>query len=153
MAALGCVFLIPTGRLLTFDQTQTFAGLLAQALLLEHADIATTARALRQRQGKVYVDTLQNGHGKLLVAPYSPRANENAQVSTPLEWDEVGPKLRLEQFTMRTLTKRLQKKRCPLAPILEDTPTCLEPCKNYRGCLRQKKGPQTLRGVRACTSK
>ena len=42
------------------------------------------------REGKVYVDFGQNGHGKLIVAPYSVRPLPGATVSTPLAWTEVN---------------------------------------------------------------
>ena len=39
----------------------------------------------RQREGKVYVDYLQNGSGKLIVAPFSVRPLPGAPVSVPLD--------------------------------------------------------------------
>ena len=43
-------------------------------------------RAVRDRDGKVYLDYLQNGHGRLLVAPFCVRPLPGAPVSMPLEW-------------------------------------------------------------------
>ena len=69
----GLHVLIPLGRQLTHEQSRQLAGLLAQITVGELPDIATTARSLAKREDKVYVDFLQNGHGRLLVAPYSLR--------------------------------------------------------------------------------
>ena len=51
------------------------------------------ARSPRARRGKIYIDALQNGYGKLLVAPYSVRPLPGATVSMPLNWREVNGKL------------------------------------------------------------
>ncbi len=102
----GLHVLVPTGGALTFDQTKVLAELLATLLATEHHDIATIVRNPRRREGKVYVDFLQNGHGKLLVAPYSVRAVDGAPVSTPLHWREVTARLDPKAFTIATVLKR-----------------------------------------------
>jgi bifunctional non-homologous end joining protein LigD len=78
------------------------------------------ARNPASRGGKVYVDFLQNGHGRLLVAPYSVRPRPGATCSTPLEWKEVGKRLDPTAFTIRSLPKRLAKKGDLLLPGLID---------------------------------
>jgi bifunctional non-homologous end joining protein LigD len=71
----------------------------------------------------VYVDYLQNGHGRLLVAPFSARPLPGAPVSTPLEWKEVTAKLDIRRFTIKTTPERLaSKKHDPLAPVLTESP-------------------------------
>jgi len=83
--------------------------------------IATVERNPAKRAGKVYVDFLQNGHGKLLVAPYSARPVPGAQVSAPLQWKEVKPGLSLADYTIKTMPKRLAKlKGDPLLPVLDE---------------------------------
>ena len=56
----------------------------------ELPEIATIARQVSRRDGRVYVDYLQNGSGKLLVAPFSVRPLPGAPVSMPLAWREVN---------------------------------------------------------------
>ena len=48
------------------------------------------------RGGRVYIDFLQNGHGKLLAAPFTARPVPGALCSAPLSWDEVDETLDLE---------------------------------------------------------
>ena len=65
-------------------------------------NIATTARAMSQRKGRVYVDFVQNGHGKLLVSPFCVRPLPGAPVSMPLRWTDVTEDLTIERFTIRS---------------------------------------------------
>jgi bifunctional non-homologous end joining protein LigD len=68
---------------------------------------ATVERNPAKRHGRLYLDAYQNGYGKTVVAPYSPRALDGAPVSAPLEWREVTPKLDPGRYTLRTMPRRL----------------------------------------------
>jgi bifunctional non-homologous end joining protein LigD len=69
----------------------------------------------------VYIDYLQNGHGRLLVAPLCVRPLPGAPVSMPLEWAQVNARLTLERFNMRTAAKWLRKHGDPLTGVLEQS--------------------------------
>ena len=119
----GLHVLIPLGRQCSFDECKVLGELLARVLVAEFPDIATIARALGAREGKVYVDFLQNGHGKRLVAPFSARPVPGARVSTPLRWSEVTSRLNPSRFTIETVPGRMKKlKDDPVAPVLDETP-------------------------------
>jgi len=75
----------------------------------EAPEIATLARGLRSREGKVYVDTLQNGRGRLLVGPFSVRPLPGAPVSMPLRWREVTPRLDPKRFHLRNAARRMAR--------------------------------------------
>ena len=119
----GLHVLLPLGRQLEHDAARQLGELLARVIVGRLPEIATTARAIPARRGRVYVDALQNGRGKLLAAPYSVRPLPGATVSTPLDWSEVGPRLDVRSFTLRTVPKRLAKRKDdPLLPVLERVP-------------------------------
>ena len=119
----GLHVLLPLGRQCTHDQARLIGELAARAVVREVPSIATIERVVAQRGGKVYVDYLQNGHGKLLVSPYCVRPLPGAPVSTPLAWREVTPELDIRAFTIRTVPPRLEKlKTDPLAAVLTDVP-------------------------------
>lgn len=125
--ASGLHVLIPLGVQCTYEQSRSLAQLLAWEVTRERGDIATIARSLRDREGRVYVDYLQNVHGQLLVSPFSVRPLPGAPVSTPLRWDEVAPGLDPRQFTIRTVPPRLQgQKEDPLLPVLDQKPDLLK---------------------------
>src|SRR5206468_8061279 len=67
----------------------------------------TANMAKRERGGRVYVDYLRNGMGATAIGAYSTRARPGAAVSTPLAWDELGPGIRANHFTVDNLPKRL----------------------------------------------
>jgi len=104
----GLHVLIPMGRQVTYEQARSFAELLANIVVAELPDIATVVRNPARREGKVYVDFLQNGHGRTIAAPYSARPLPGAPVSAPLAWSEVTAGLRILDFTIRTMPPRLE---------------------------------------------
>ncbi len=119
----GLHVLVPVGRQFTFEQTRALGEVLARAIVKRLPEIATITRQVSRRKGKVYVDFLQNGHGRLLVAPYSVRPLPGAPVSTPLTWDEVNPDLSIAAFTIETMPERLTgMKEDPLLPVLDEVP-------------------------------
>jgi bifunctional non-homologous end joining protein LigD len=119
----GLHVLLPLGRQCTYEQSRTLGGLLARLVAAELPEIATVVRQVNKREGRVYLDYVQNGHGRLLAAPFSVRPVPGALVSAPLRWKDVTAKLDLAAFTIRTMPARMRKlKRDPLAPVLEDRP-------------------------------
>jgi len=67
--------------------------------------------------GTVFVDYLQNAHGKTMAAPYSLRATPSATVSAPLRWEELKNGIRPENFNIRTMLVRNED---PWRDILEN---------------------------------
>src|SRR6185295_1077816 len=119
----GLHVLVPLGRQCTFDQTKQLGELLANVIERRVPKISTTARAIGKRGGKVYIDYLQNGHGKLIVSPFCARPVPGAMVSMPLDWSEVNAKLDPKKFTIKTAPKRMEKRKDdPMAAVLTDVP-------------------------------
>ena len=119
----GLHVLIPLGRQCTYEQSRTLGGLLARVIAAELPEIATVTRQVEKRGGKVYLDYVQNGHGRLLVAPFSARPLPGASVSMPLKWSEVTPKLDIKKFTIKTAPARMKKLGDdPLRAVLEHKP-------------------------------
>jgi bifunctional non-homologous end joining protein LigD len=119
----GLHLLIPLGRQITYEQSRTLGGLLARVVAADLPEIATVTRQVQKRGGKVYLDYVQNGHGRLLVAPFSVRPLPGAPVSTPITWREVTPKLDIRAFTIRNVPERMKKlKQDPLIGIMDEKP-------------------------------
>lgn len=124
--ASGLHVLIPLHGQLTHDQSQTLGELLARVIVNRHPDIATITRTVRARNNKVYVDYLQNGHGRLIVAPFSARAESAGSVSMPLKWREVNAGLSNPRFHLGNAVRRMQRlKADPGAAVLSDKPDLL----------------------------
>jgi bifunctional non-homologous end joining protein LigD len=119
----GLHVLIPLGGLCTFEQCRQLGELLARVVAGRLPDIATTVRLPGGRGGRVYLDYLQNGHGKLLAAPFTARPVPGALASAPLLWDEVDESLDLRDFTIKSLPERMAVfDHDPLAPVLTQKP-------------------------------
>lgn len=55
-----------------------------------------------------------------MASIYSLRPREGANVSTPLDWDEINDKLKLSNFNIKTLPKRLEEKGDLWANFFDD---------------------------------
>jgi len=117
--ATGLHVLVPLGGQCTHAESRALGEILAKAIERQLPKIATTARMIGARGGKVYLDYLQNGHGKTIAAPFSARPVPGATCSAPLLWNEVGAKLDPKRYTLKTLPPRMKRLgEDPLAPVL-----------------------------------
>ena len=80
--------LVPLDRRSTYEDSRSFAELVAAAIVRAHPKLATTEWSKARRRG-VLIDANQNGEGKTIASAYSVRPHPGAPVSTPLRWDEV----------------------------------------------------------------
>jgi bifunctional non-homologous end joining protein LigD len=119
----GLHVMIPLGGQATHQQARDLALVLARQVADELPAIATLARAVQARGGRVYLDCFQNGQGKTIAAPFSARPRPGATASAPLAWREVNARLDPRRFTIRTLPARMRRLGDdPLRPVLELRP-------------------------------
>lgn len=107
--ATGLHIYVPLGAAYDYDQARSFAeiiGTMAQSRLPE---TTTLERSLSKRNGRIYIDYLQNKRGQTLSSVYSLRPVPGASVSTPLEWREVKKGLHPSQFNIFNFEERLSK--------------------------------------------
>lgn len=115
----GIHVLVPLAPGYTHEEVAEFACSIAEAVAAK-VPFMTVERALAARRGRLYLDCLQNGYGKTVVAPYSPRAIDGAPVSAPLKWSEITKKLDPMKFTIRTMPNRLAKVGDLFAEVFEN---------------------------------
>jgi bifunctional non-homologous end joining protein LigD len=119
----GLHVLIPLGCQCGYEEARSLGELLARLVTAELPEISTVTRQVSRRGGKVYIDYLQIGAGRLIVAPFSARPLPGAPVSMPLLWSEVKPGLEIRSFTIKTAPDRMQKLQGdPLREVLEQEP-------------------------------
>ena len=107
----GLHILVPLGGQCSYEESRSLGELLARVVAAELPKISTLIRSPAARGGRVYIDYLQNGHGRLLVAPFSVRPLPAAPVSTPLRWSEVKAGLTIRKFTVRSVPARVRRMR------------------------------------------
>jgi bifunctional non-homologous end joining protein LigD len=105
----GLHIYIPLGARYDYEPARQFGELIANLVNAELPETTSVVRRPVLRQGKVYLDYLQNSRGQTLASAYSVRPYAGATVSTPLKWSEVSRRLDPSRFTIRTVLKRLEK--------------------------------------------
>jgi len=104
----GMHIYIPLGTKYTYDQSQLFARMIVNLVHHQIPEYTSLERIIKNRQGKMYLDFLQNRPGATIAGPYSLRPKPGATVSMPLHWDEVKPGLTMRDFTIQNSISRLK---------------------------------------------
>jgi bifunctional non-homologous end joining protein LigD len=108
--ASGLHVYVPIRPVLDSESIVGFARKVGEIMVTQFPDSVTTQRAVKNRKrSQVYLDCLQNGAGKTVVAAYSVRAQPIPSVSTPLSWEEVTHSLDPKEFTIDTVPQRFAK--------------------------------------------
>jgi bifunctional non-homologous end joining protein LigD len=115
----GLHVVVPLAPGHSYDQAKVFTEIIARRIGSEYRDLVTLERTIAKRApAAVYIDYLQVGRGKTLVAPFSARARDKAPVSWPLDWEEVqsfarsrtsDPSDAFARYTIHTVPKALEK--------------------------------------------
>lgn len=100
----GLHTVIPIINEYTYHQTREFAHQIGKQLTKE-SDIVVSEFSQSRVPGTVFIDYLQNSHGRTMICPYSLRATPQATVSTPLDWKDVKKGLKPEEFNLFTIAK------------------------------------------------
>lgn len=114
----GMHIYIPMEAKYTYDQSQLFGRMVANIIQKQIPDYTSVERMIANRNGKMYVDFLQNRPGATLACPYSLRPKPGATVSMPLHWDEVKPGLTMRHFTIHNSVERVRAEGDLFAGVL-----------------------------------
>lgn len=106
--ATGLQIFVPIVPRVNYDETRLFTQAVAQYVVSKHPSVATIERLTKNRGSKVYIDYIQHGARRTLIAPYSPRANTKAMVSTPITAEELTGTVTPADFTIQSVPRRVQ---------------------------------------------
>jgi len=113
----GLHVVVPTNGT-PWDDAKDFAHAMVLAMEADAPDKYLSKMTKSIRGGKIFLDYLRNGRGATAIVAYSTRARPGAAVSVPVDWDELGPKLTPDKFTVLNIGKRLANlKKDPWAGI------------------------------------
>ncbi|MDB5106388.1 MAG: ligase [Fibrobacteres bacterium] len=116
----GIHIYVPLKPAYDFTQSLGFAQLVGAYAVKVKPDSFTVERSLKARKtDRIYLDCMQNSEGKSVASVYSVREKPGATVSAPLEWAELKRKVRMEDFDIRTMPKRLEKRGDLFAEVLK----------------------------------
>ncbi len=104
----GMHIYIPLNAKYTYEQSRIFANWIAVETQKRLSEITSVERIIKAREGKLYIDFLQNRSQATLAAPYSVRPKPGATVSMPLYWEEVKKGLQIKDFTISNSLARLK---------------------------------------------
>lgn len=106
----GLHIFIPLGAKYTYEQSQMFARLIVTHIQAQFPDMTTLERTVAKRGGRMYLDFLQNRPGATIACAYSLRPKPGVPVSTPLEWSELKPGIRITDYNAMNIFDRLKDK-------------------------------------------
>jgi bifunctional non-homologous end joining protein LigD len=114
----GLHLYVPIVRNLEYRAVRRAAETIGQFLLQRHPREITMEWATEKRKGKIFIDYAQNVRGKTLASVYSPRPNDEAGVSFPLRWNELG-KVYPTEFTILSVPDLLKERGDSWAGIMD----------------------------------
>ncbi len=80
---------IPLERPVEHERALAIARDLARAAQRSRPDLFCLERSPARRRRPIYLDYLQNGRQKTIVAPFSPRNRDRAPVAWPVTWEDL----------------------------------------------------------------
>jgi bifunctional non-homologous end joining protein LigD len=114
----GLHVMAPLDRSAPLQEVRAFAEAVAAEMVRRHPDTLTVAFSKVDREGRLFLDVLRNGHAQTEVAAYGVRGRAGAPVAAPLEWDEVGDaRLSADRWTVRNIFRRLARRDDPWSDV------------------------------------
>ena len=105
----GLHIYIPLGAKYTYEDSKEFGRSIVKLVHAEIPSFTSIERKTADRQGKMYLDFLQNRPQATVAAPYSLRPKPFAPVSMPLHWEEVKKGLKIKDHNLKNAIPRLRE--------------------------------------------
>ncbi len=103
----GLHVVAPCERRPDWEEFKSFTKAVVETMAREEPGLYTTNISKQARKGKIFLDYLRNGRNATFIAPYSPRARDNAPVAVPITWEELARGVDPTSFTTTTVPHRL----------------------------------------------
>jgi bifunctional non-homologous end joining protein LigD len=104
----GLHIYIPFGAKYTYEDSKEFGRALAKLIHAEIPKYTSIERKIADRDGKMYIDFLQNRSQATVAGPYSLRPKPGAPVSMPLHWEEVTKGIKITDYNIFNAIERLK---------------------------------------------
>lgn len=117
----GLHIYLPLNAIYTYEEARDFTKLLCYYVREKLPKLTTMERALNKRDGKIYLDYLQNRKGQTLASAYCVRPRKDAPVSAPLQWKEVQSGLKITDHNLTTMPNRIKEMGDLFKPVLGES--------------------------------
>lgn len=108
-----------SGNLITWEDAHLFTEFVAKFLIAKNENHFTIERMKKKRGNRLYVDYIQHGRGKTIIAPFSVRGNANAGVAAPLFWEELSKIKTADSISIYKMMERIKNKGNPFANFFQ----------------------------------
>jgi len=105
----GLHIYIPLGAKYSYEDSREFGRSIVKIVHAQIPSFTSIERKTANRQGKMYLDFLQNRPQATVAAPYSLRPKPFAPVSMPLHWEEVKKGLKIKDHNLKNSVSRLRE--------------------------------------------
>ena len=116
--ASGMHIYLPTAKRYDYAEVRLFAKGLCTMVHDRLPHLTTLERPIAKRNGKIYLDYLQNSKGQTMASVFSVRPRIGAPVSMPLDWKELRPGFRPEAFHIFNAAEQAKKRLEFFLPVL-----------------------------------
>lgn len=116
--ATGIHIYLPLICRYSYEQTSTFVKKVGTIIIKAFPNLATNERKVSLRNGKVYLDHLQNLPGKTIASVYSLRPFPGAPVSIPVTWEELS-RFHPGRFNLINTLERIKTTGDLFKPLLD----------------------------------
>ncbi|HZV70482.1 MAG TPA: DNA ligase D [Saprospiraceae bacterium] len=106
----GIHIYIPLNAKYTYEQSKEFARLIVTMVQNEMPRVTSIERQVAKRNGKIYLDFLQNRPQATVASAYSVRPKPGAPVSMPLHWEELKKGLKMTNYTIKNVIPMLKER-------------------------------------------
>ncbi len=103
----GLHLVVPLRPRADWDMAKAFARGVAAAHASDDRTRFTVNPSKSRRVGRIFIDYLRNSRGATAIASYSTRARPGAPVAVPVRWDELGPRMTSDRYTIDSVRRRL----------------------------------------------
>jgi len=92
----------------TYKEVRVFTEFIANYLISLEPNLFTIERLKKNRSNRLYIDYVQHGKGKTIIAPFSIRGSNSGNVACPLYWEEVNDYITPDLFTMDEVVAKIR---------------------------------------------
>jgi bifunctional non-homologous end joining protein LigD len=104
----GLHIYIPFGAKYSYEDSKEFGRAIAKLVHSQIPKYTSIERKIADREGKMYIDFLQNRPQATVAGPYSLRPKPGAPVSMPLHWEEVKKGLSIGDHNIFNAVARIK---------------------------------------------